>query len=137
MVDPLTVIAYLQQEYQGGFRITLGDLASSLGANVREINLAPTPARGKTALPARAWVSEATGEVFKTELREGFGARALVTTTTFGIDPALKIHVPVEMRDEVPRPNDEFIGTATYSQFRRFEVKTESVVDVPDPTSPR
>jgi hypothetical protein len=137
MMDPLTVIGYLQPEYQGGFRFTVGELAPSIGANVREIELAPTPARGKTAKPARAWVSETTGEVFKTELREGFGGRALVTTTTFGVDPVLKIHVPVQMRDEVPRGNDEFIGTATYSTFRRFEVKAESVVTVPDPSSSR
>ena len=108
---------------------------ASLGADVREINLVPTPARGKTAKPARAWVSETTGEVLKTELREGFGARALVTTTTFGVDPVLKIRVPLEMRDEVPRGSDEFIGTAKYSNFRRFEVKAESVVNVPDPSS--
>jgi hypothetical protein len=60
-----------------------------------------------------------------------------VTTTTFGPDPVLKIRVPLEMRDEVPRGRDEFIGTATYSNFRRFEVTTESVVDVPQPSSPR
>ncbi len=58
MMDPLTVIGYLQPEYQGGFRFTVGELASSMGADVREIDLAPTPARGKTAKPARAWVSE-------------------------------------------------------------------------------
>ena len=135
MMDPLTVIGYLQPEYQGGFRISLGDVATSLGANVREMSLVPTLARAKTAKPARAWVSETTGEVLKTELREGFGARALVTTTTFGVDPVLKIRVPVEMRDEVPRGNDEFIGTATYSNFRRFEVTAESVVTVPEPPS--
>jgi hypothetical protein len=82
-------------------------------------------------------VSETTGEVLKTELREGFGARALVTTTTFGVDPVLKIHVPLEMRDEVPRGNNDFIGTAKYSNFRRFEVNAESVVNVPDPANSR
>jgi len=75
--------------------------------------------------------------VVKTELRSGFGARAELTTTTFGLDPVLKIHVPLEMKDEVPRGNDDFIGTAKYSKFRRFEVRTESAVDVPDPSKPR
>ena len=85
-------------------------------------------------MPARAWVSEGTGEVVKTELRSGFGARAELTTTTFGLDPALKIHVPLEMKDEVPRGNDDFTGTAKYSNFRRFEVRTEAEVQVPDPS---
>jgi len=134
LMDPLAVIAYLQAEYQGGFRISLGDMAPSLGPDIREINLTPTPARGKIASPARAWVSEATGEVVKTELRSGFGARAEVTTTTFGLDPVLKIRVPLGMKDEVPRGSDDFIGTATYSNFRRFQVRTEAEVQVPDPT---
>ena len=85
-------------------------------------------------MPARAWVSEGTGEVVKTELRSGFGARAELTTTTFGLDPVLNIHVPLEMKDEVPRGNDDFTGTAKYSNFRRFEVRTEAEVQVPDPS---
>jgi hypothetical protein len=133
LMDPLTVIAYLQGEYQGGFRISLGEPAPNLGPDIREIHLTPTPARGKIANPARAWVSEATGEVVKTELRAGFGARAELTTTTFGLDPVLKIRVPLEMKDEVPRGRDDYIGTAKYSNFRRFEVRTEAEVQVPDP----
>lgn len=137
MMDPLTVIGYLQQEYQGDFRFSFGAVASDLGPDVREIDLLPVPARGRTASQARAWVSESTGEVFKTELRSGFGARAQTTTTTFGPDPVLKIRVPVEMRDDVPRGGDDFIGIAKYSNVRRFEVTTESVVTVPDPSTPQ
>jgi hypothetical protein len=95
------------------------------------------PGRGRTSKQSRAWVSEATGEIYKTELQSGFGGRAEITTTTFAPDPGLKLRVPVEMRDEVPRGNDDFIGTAKYSKFRRFEVRTESAVDVPDRAKPR
>jgi len=137
MMDPLTAIGYLQLEYQAGFRFSLGGVASDIGSDVREIDQVPTAARGRTASQARVWVSESTGEVFKTELRSGFGARAQVTTTTFGPDPVLKIRVPVEMRDEVPRGGDDFIGIARYSNVRRFEVTTESVVAVPDSSNPR
>ena len=133
LMDPLTVVAYLQGEYQSGFRISLGDVARNLGPDIREINLTPIPARGRIAQPARAWVSDATGDVVKTELRSGFGARAEITTTTFGVDPVLNIRVPLEMKDEMPRGSDDFIGTATYSNFRRFEVRTEAEVQVPDP----
>ena len=137
MMDPLTVIGYLQLEYQGGFRLTRGDIARDLGPDVRVIDLVPTAARGRTANAARAWISESTGEIFKTELRSGFGARAQTTTTTFSPDPVLKIRVPAEMRDDVPRGGDDFIGVATYSNVRRFEVTTESVVAVPEPLTPQ
>ena len=137
LMDPLTVVGYLQPEYQGGFRISLGDTAKDLGADIREIDLLPMPGRGRTSKQSRAWVSETTGEIYKTELQSGFGGRAEITTTTFAPDPGLNLRVPVEMRDEVPRGSDDFIGTAKYSKFRRFEVRTESAVDVPDPSKPR
>ena len=133
LMDPLAVMTYLQAQYQGGFRFSLGDMVPSLGPDIRELSLTPIPARGKVAKPARAWVSEATGRVVKTELRSGFGARAEITTTTFGVDPVLEIHVPLEMKDEIPRGNDDFIGTARYSNFRRFVVRTEADVQVPEP----
>ena len=132
LMDPLQVITYLQSEYQGGFTFTLGDRAPDLGADIRVINLTPTPARGKIARPARAWVSEATGEVVKTEVRSGFGASVEITTTTFGTDPVLKIRVPLEMKDELPRfSRDDFIGTAKYSNARRFDVRTDAEVQLP------
>ena len=71
----------------------------------------------------------------KTELRSGFGARSEITTTTFGMDATLQMPVPLEMRDELPRGRDEFIGVAKYSKFRRFEVRSEAIVDVP-PSKP-
>ena len=105
---------------------------------MRIIDLVPTPARGRTAKQTRAWVSASTGDVLKTEVRAGFGARAEITTTTFGVDPVLKIRVPLEMRDELPRgSNDEFIGTAKYTNIRRFDVKTDAVVDVPVDPNPQ
>lgn len=131
LMDPLTVLGYLQTPYQGNFRVSRGGHERTLGDDVREINLTPTSRNQTVWKPARAWVSEATGAVVKTELRVGFGGNAQVTTTTFGVDPGLAIPVPIEMRDEVPRGRDDFIGTARYSNFRRFEVRTESVIDVP------
>ena len=51
---------------------------------------------------------------------------------TFGPAPVLTIRMPSEMRDEVPRNGDDFIGVAKYSKMRRFEVTIEFVVTVPD-----
>ena len=132
VMDPLTVIVYLQPSYQANFRVSRGGLVKSMGPTIREVSLTPIQDRRKTLLkPARAWVAEDTGAVVKTELRSGFGARSEITTTTFGMDPTLQMPVPLEMRDELPRGRDEFIGVATYSKFRRFEVRSEAVVDVP------
>ena len=82
-------------------------------------------------------MSEASGEVLKTEWWIGFGPRAQVTTTTFALDPTLGVRVPVEMRDVMPIGNNEFIGTAKYSNVRRFQVRTESTVGAAPPANPR
>ena len=76
-------------------------------------------------------MSESTGEVVRTELRSGAGRE--MTTTTFAIDRELRIRVPVEMEDEI----GNFRGRATYSNFRRFSVRTESAIDAPNSTTPR
>ena len=134
VMDPLTVIGYLQSAYQGNFRVSRGGIEKKLGPTIREISLTPIQNRSKTLLkPARAWVAEDTGAVVKTELRSGFGIRSEITTTTFGMDPTLQMPVPLEMRDEQPRGRDDFIGVAKYSKFRRFEVRSEAIVDVPPP----
>lgn len=145
VMDPLTVIGYLQPAYVGNFRVSRGGMAKSLGPYVREITLTPIENRGggrdpravsrSPFKPARAWVAEDTGAVLKTELRSGFGVRSELTTTTFAMDATLEMPVPVEMRDEFPRGRDDFIGVAKYSNFRRFTVRTDAAVDVP-PANP-
>lgn len=132
VMDPLTVIGYLQGAYQRNFRVSRGGIATNLGPTIREISLTPLQDRNKSVWkPARAWVSEDTGAVVKTELRSGFGTRSEITTTTFAMDPTLQMPVPVEMRDEMPRGRDDFIGVAKYTKFRRFVVRTDEAIDVP------
>ena len=133
VMDPLTVIGYLQAAYQGNFRVSRGGIARNLGPTIREVSLMPLERDRSKALmkPARAWVAEDTGAVVKTELRSGFGVRSEITMTTFAMDPTLQMPVPVEMRDELPRGRDDFIGVAKYSKFRRFTVRTDAAVDVP------
>ena len=77
-------------------------------------------------------MSEITGEVVRTQLRSG-SAGSERTTTTFEVDRELKIRVPVEMEDEIAN----FRGRATYGNFRRFNVRTESTIDALDWTTPR
>ena len=75
---------------------------------------------------------EQTGRVIKTELTAGSGSNVRVTTTEFGFNAALRIDVPVRLRDEMPASGgDEFIGTAEYTNFRRFQVSAEQEINVP------
>lgn len=135
LTDPLGVIVFLQNSRQDEFRFMLGEPARHLGPDIRELLLIERAAAGRTPIHARTWVSEGTGEIVKTELRRGFAGNARVTTTTFGTDSALKIRVPLEMQDIVPLADDDFHGTARYTNFRRFQVRTDDVLDVPPPPS--
>jgi hypothetical protein len=132
LVNPLGILAALQREYQSDFRFTRQGLDRTLGSDVRRIDLLRLRPAETSQTGGSVWVSEITGEVVRTELRTR-GARSERTTTTFAIHRELRIRVPVEMEDQ----NGEFRGRATYSNFRRFNVRTESTIDAPSSTPPR
>ena len=131
LVNPLGLLAILQREYQNEFRFTRQGLDRSLGSDIRRIDMIRLRPSQANQTRGSAWVSESTGEVIRTELRSG--AAREITTTTFAIDRELRIRVPVEMEDEI----GSFRGRATYSNFRRFSVRTESTLDAPNSTTPR
>ena len=132
--DPLSLLAFLQEDYQKNFVFKLRGFERSLGADVRELELEQVIEPGTSQLPIRGsvWVSFATGQVAKTELRTGIGSGVRFTTTSFGVDPALRVLVPTEMRDAVPiSADDEFLGVAKYGNFRRFKVQAAQEVELP------
>jgi len=45
--------------------------------------------------------------------------------------------VPAQMRDVAPLGFDEFTGTASYTNVRRFQVRTDSQVGETPPANPR
>jgi hypothetical protein len=132
LASPLRLLAILQPEYQKDYGFTRRGLDRMLGSDVRRIDLIRLRPFQSNQPRGSVWVSEITGEVVRTELRIA-GARSERTTTTFGVDPDLRIRVPVEMEDQI----GGFRGRATYSNFRRFAVRTESTIDAPDSTIPR
>ena len=132
LVNPLGVLAILQREYQHDFRFTRQGLDRTLGADIRRIDLIRLRPPQTNQTRGSVWVSETTGEVVRTQLRIG-GAEREKTTTMFEIHRELRIRVPVEMEDEI----GNFRGRATYGNFRRFNVRTESTIDAPDSTAPR
>ena len=132
LVNPLGILAILQREYQGDFRFTRQGLDRTLGSDIRRIDLVRLRPPQTNQPRGSVWVSEITGEVVRTELRIG-GARSERTTTTFEVDRELGTRVPVAMEDEI----GNFSGRATYSNFRRFNVRTESTIETPNSTAPR
>jgi hypothetical protein len=134
LVDPLQAIAYLQAFYQSQFEFSVASADSRAGAEVIALNFTQITPAGLSLIPLRgkALVVEQTGRVIRTELTAGSGSNVRVTTTEFGFNAALRIDVPLRLRDEMPVSGpDEFIGTAEYANFRRFQVRAEEEIKVP------
>jgi hypothetical protein len=138
--NPLLVLAFLQRDARERFRFTPTKPDAGLGPSIRTVEFeevrVPTLLRlgGNLNMPARGqlWIDDTTGRVVRTELRVGQRdlARSSMTwrppstiTTTFGLDEALGIDVPLEMRDYYALQDAEIRGVATYSRFRRFPVQ--------------
>jgi hypothetical protein len=70
------------------------------------------------------WIEPATGRVLKSELRTGEANRRdvqAVITVTYGANERLMMLVPVSMEETYDFTSIHITGTASYSNFRRFE----------------
>jgi hypothetical protein len=156
VTNPLLVVSLVQRHYQPRLRFTLGGEERSLGPGIRVLRFEerdelPSGADGKGPrerlpplltglgrLRGNVWVEASSGRIVKTEARLGANEDTATTITTFGHDERLGLMVPREMRttwmyrtDRTRRP---VTGVATYSDFRRFEVRTEeSLAGTPEP----
>jgi hypothetical protein len=148
--DPLITLGFLQAGFRPRFLFERGELDRALGGDVRRMSFEesqrPTVLRtgADDDLPARGlvWIEEATGRIVKTELRLRPGSEVV---TTYRWDDRLGMTVPGEVRESyaagmsrgrnptVPGseflvPGREFRGVATYSRFRRFQVRTSESI---------
>ena len=131
-LNPLFALAFLQADFQARLELTTGDAGPEWPREVTAIAFVetarPTLLRagplGNLDVPARgtAWVEEATGRVVQTELRLGSGRSATTVVTRFALDERLQVVVPRVMHTRNPD------GVATYTDFRRFNVQTETTV---------
>ncbi len=81
----------------------------------------------------RFWIEPETGRIVKAEVRvEQRGIKANLTTE-FRADERLGIDVPSEMREDYDLDNSRVAGRASYSRFRRFEVKSSEELAPPAP----
>lgn len=133
--NPIFVLGFLQSDFQSRFELTVNDAGSDWPREVKAVTFIevgrPTLLRtgpfGDVDAPTRgtAWIEEGTGRIHQTELQVGRGRGIPTMVTKFRLDEKLQVTVPVEMRTENPE------GVATYSNFRRFGVETDTVIPVP------
>jgi hypothetical protein len=135
--NPLVAIALLQDDYQSRFHYTMSSIDKKVGPQARVLHFeefrTPTilKANANSDLPARglAWIDEPTGRVLKTELQVGSRTFPVRIATTFMHDDALNMDVPTEMHEWYPDGVGEITGVATYSHFRRFQIKTDEELE--------
>jgi VWFA-related protein len=131
-LNPIFVLAFLQTDYQRRFELTTADAGPEWPAGVVSVAFVetarPTLLRGGPFgdfdIPTRgtAWIEARTGRILQTELEMGTGKSRPRMVTRFALDPRLQIVVPQQMRTENPT------GVATYSNFRRFNVETDTTI---------
>ena len=136
MFNPMFVIGFLQSDFQSRFELTVNDAGADWPREVKAVTFVeigrPTLLRtgtfGDVDVPTRgtAWIEEGTGRILQTELQVGRGRSVPTMVTKFKLDERLQVTVPVEMRTQNPD------GVAIYSNFRRFDVSTDTVIPVPD-----
>jgi hypothetical protein len=143
--DPFIAMGYLQAVFRPRFRFRRGDDNADLGPSVRTVTFderdRPTvlKAGADVDLPSRGriWIEEPTGRVVRTELLLRFKEHRREIVTTYRWDDELEMHVLGEVRESalippsggaVTIPAGTFRGTATYSRFRRFQVRTQETI---------
>ena len=131
-LNPMFVVAFLQEDFQPRFQLTVSDAGPEWPPQVKAVSFVETArptllragVQGVFDVPASgtAWVEETTGRILETELQLGTGRSRPTVRVRFKLDERLQIMVPATMRSENPD------GVATYSNFRRFTVRTDAGV---------
>jgi hypothetical protein len=135
--NPVLAMVFLQPNYRPRFRFNLAGIEKDLGPTIRTVrfeefripSILRAGANQDMLTRGLIWVDEQTGRVVKTRLQVGPWRTPPEIITTYRPEPALGIDVPTEMRDWYPDgTRGEIKGTAAYTRFRRFGVKTEESI---------
>jgi hypothetical protein len=147
---PLFLLQFLHPENRPRSRFKLGGRRQMEGVDtVRlefEERVRPTlisDTQGRDVV-AKGWfqVDEITGAIVETVLKTGESGSSGEIRVSFRHDPALGMWVPAEMSETyqaytqramsgAPRAETIVEGTATYSKYRRFQVKIEEKLVIP------
>jgi hypothetical protein len=155
---PVLALSFMHPRYQPRFKFTMASESAgvprgmpkasnfSVSVDVRVLNFQEvgTPplidsrdSRGPARSHGRVWVEPETGRILMTELKIDTPTVESTTQVSYQSEPVVGFLVPIEMRERyvMPKRSYQLTGTATYSNFRHFTVKTnESIVapkDVP------
>jgi hypothetical protein len=134
--NPVFALIFLQPDIRDHFRFTMGKPDRRMGDGMRPTIIVGLPGQEMPAF-GRFWIENDTGRIVKAEVRvEQRGIKANLTTE-FHADERLGIDVPSEMREDYDLDNSRVVGRASYTRFRRFEVKSseELAPPVPDPAA--
>ena len=81
------------------------------------------------------WVEPATGVILKTSMWVADGAMSATVTVDFREDESVGLWVPSQMAEHyrASAGSEEIRCTATYSNYRKFSVSTDEVIEKPPP----
>jgi hypothetical protein len=137
--NPMFALIILQGDVRTRFKFTAGRPDRKFGENVRVVEyteeVRPTVIAGRPGedMPAfgRFWIEGSTGRVVKAEVRVDVRDVKANLTTTFRNDGRLGMDVPHEFREEYDLHGSRVSGVASYTRFRRFEVKSSEELNAP------
>jgi hypothetical protein len=137
--NPVFALLFLQPDVRPRFKFTPGKADRKAGDDVIVVDYAeearPTVIDGGAGrdMPAfgRFWIQSSTGRVVKVEVRVEVKDVKANLTTTFRLDERLGIDVPAEFKEEYDLRDGRVSGVASYSRFRKFEVKSSEELAAP------
>jgi hypothetical protein len=142
--NPVFALTFLQPDVRPRFKFTAGKPDRKAGDDVLVVEyveeVRPTVIDGGSGrdMPAfgRFWIENSTGRVVKTEVRVEVKDVKASLTTTFRPDDRVGIDVPAEFKEEYDLRDGRVSGVASYSRFRRFEVKSSEELAAPGADQP-
>jgi hypothetical protein len=129
--QPLMAVLFLHAQYRDRFTFTLGAIDRKMGgARVLAFAERPPAHYGPTLAHGRVWIDDQTGAIRQTELLFGDAGTFLNRiVTTFTLDPALGVNVPVRLEESFGSKQSGatsmgappgITGVVTYGAFRRL-----------------
>jgi hypothetical protein len=134
--EPGLPLVFLQKSLQPRFRFTLDKKDGSAWIVKYEEHARPTVFKhnGTQDNPStgRIWIDAQAGEITKAEMLLAPAELRVTFTTIFKHDDKFGIAVPTQLQEQiyanVSDGSRRIVGTADYSKYRKFGVKTEETV---------
>ena len=142
--NPVFALMFLQPDVRPRFKFTPGKQDRKAGDDVIVVEYVeeqrPTviDGGGGRDMPAfgRFWIQYSSGRIVKAEVRVEVKDVKANLTTTFRVDERLGIDVPAEFKEEYDLRDGRVSGVASYSRFRKFEVKSSEELAAPTADAP-